>query len=98
MSVPTLKKTSEKGLGRDNTNREKIRVISDHQIGEVIRAYLKNRRDTFAQGAPTSEEAEVKDQTFVSDQGKRILLERMGQRVAKKAKTDTSSIPDGGEG
>ena len=77
----------------DNKNRTKIGVIPDHQIGAVIRAYLKNKRDTVAEGVP--KDTAAKDRTRVSDLGKRILLERMVQRIAKKAQTDISPIPDG---
>jgi hypothetical protein len=65
-------------------------MIPDHQIGAVIKAYLKNKRDTLAKGLPTSKDTEVEDEIRVSDQGKKILLERMGKRVAEKAHTDTS--------
>jgi hypothetical protein len=65
-------------------------MIPDHQIGAVIRAYLKNKRDTLAKEVPASEGTEVEDEIRVSDQGKRILLERMGRRVAEKAQIDPS--------
>jgi hypothetical protein len=78
----------------DNKSRENIGVIPGHQIGAVIRAYLKNKRDTLAEEAPTPKNTKAKNRTRVSELGKRILLERMVQRIAKKAQTDITSIPD----
>jgi hypothetical protein len=71
--------------------RRKVRVIPDHHIDAVIKAYLKNKRAALAKEVPTSKDTEAKDQVRVSDHGKRILFERMEERVAKKAQTDMSS-------
>ena len=67
-------------------------TITDHQVGAVIRTYLKNKRDTLTNAISPSRELEVADQVSVSDEGKKILFERMGRRVAEKAQTDISSI------
>ena len=67
-------------------------TITDHQVGAVIRTYLKNKRDTLTNVVSTSKDREVSDQVCVSDEGKKILFERMGKRVAEKAQTDISSI------
>ncbi len=67
-------------------------TITDHQVGAVIRTYLKNKRDTINNVISTSVDRDVKDQVSVSDEGKKILFERMGRRVAEKAQTDIASI------
>jgi hypothetical protein len=67
-------------------------TITDHQVGAVIRTYLKNKRDTLTNVVSTSDGPEVADQVCVSDEGKKILFERMGKRVAEKAQTDISSF------
>ena len=66
-------------------------TITDHQVGAVIRTYLKNKRDTLTNVASSSSDREVNDQVSVSEEGKRILFERMGKRVAEKAQADVSS-------
>ena len=66
-------------------------TITDHQVGAVIRTYLKNKRDTLTNAVSSSKDPEVADQVSVSDEGKKILFERMGKRVAEKAQTDISS-------
>jgi hypothetical protein len=67
-------------------------TITDHQVGAVIRTYLKNKRDTLTNVVSASSDPEVADQVSVSDEGKKILFERMGKRVAEKAQTDISSF------
>ncbi len=68
-------------------------TITDHQVGAVIRTYLKNKRDTLTNVVSTSRDPEdVKDEVCVSDEGKKILFERMGRRMAEKAQTDISSM------
>jgi hypothetical protein len=67
-------------------------TITDHQVGAVIRTYLKNKRDTLTNVVSGSKDTEVSDQVCVSDEGKKILFERMGRRVAEKAQTDISSL------
>jgi hypothetical protein len=67
-------------------------TITDHQVGAVIRTYLKNKRDTLTNVVSSSKDPEVSDQVCVSDEGKRILFERMGRRMAEKAQTDISSL------
>jgi hypothetical protein len=69
-------------------------TITDHQVGAVIRTYLKNKRDTLTNSAASSSsrDTDVTDEVCVSDEGKKILFERMGRRVAEKAQTDISSI------
>ncbi len=67
-------------------------TITDHQVGAVIRTYLKNKRDTINNVISTSVDRDVKDTVSVSDEGKKILFERMGRRVAEKAQTDITSI------
>jgi hypothetical protein len=67
-------------------------TITDHQVGAVIRTYLKNKRDTLINVESSSSDRDVKDQVSVSEEGKRILFERMGKRVAEKAQADVSSI------
>ena len=72
-----------KGDGRDNKSGEKHKMIPDHQIGAVIRAYLKNKRDTLAKGLPTSKDTEVErrgsglhdEVTAVENQGNRKSVE-----------------------
>lgn len=66
-------------------------TITDHQVGAVIRTYLKNKRDTLTNVISSSRDTEVKDEVSVSDEGKKILFERMGRRIAEKAQTDISS-------
>ncbi|MBA4417868.1 MAG: hypothetical protein C0392_08160 [Syntrophus sp. (in: bacteria)] len=66
-------------------------TITDHQVGAVIRTYLKNKRDTLINVASSSNGRDVNDQVSVSEEGKRILFERMGKRVAEKAQADVSS-------
>jgi len=66
-------------------------TITDHQVGAVIRTYLKNKRDTLTNVKSSSGDRDVKDQVSVSEEGKRILFERMGKRVAEKAQADVSS-------
>ena len=66
-------------------------TITDHQVGAVIRTYLKNKRDTLTSVTSSSRDTEVRDEVCVSDEGKKILFERMGRRIAEKAQTDISS-------
>ncbi len=66
-------------------------TITDHQVGAVIRTYLKNKRDTLTNVVPSSRDHDVKDEVSVSDEGKRILFERMGKRIAEKAQAEISS-------
>ncbi|HEY3275941.1 MAG TPA: hypothetical protein VGJ94_04925 [Syntrophorhabdaceae bacterium] len=67
-------------------------TITDHQVGAVIRTYLKNKRDTLTNVISATRDRDVKDEVSVSDEGKKILFERMGRRVAEKAQTDISSL------
>ena len=66
-------------------------TISNHQVGAVISTYLKNKRETITNVAHRSKGPEVADEVSVSDEGKRILFERMGRRIAEKAQADISS-------
>jgi hypothetical protein len=66
-------------------------TITDHQVGAVIRTYLKNKRDTLTNVVSSSRDHDVKDEVSVSDEGKRILFERMGKRIAEKAQAEISS-------
>ena len=67
-------------------------TITNHQVGAVISTYLKNKRETVTNVAHRSSGShEVPDEVSVSDEGKRILFERMGRRIAEKAQTDISS-------
>ena len=67
-------------------------TITNHQVGAVISTYLKNKRETVTNVARRSTGSqEVPDEVSVSDEGKRILFERMGKRIAEKAQTDISS-------
>jgi hypothetical protein len=66
--------------------------ITHHQVGSIIRAYLRNKREALADlDYDSNHIAEVKDEICLSDEGRTILFERMGQHVAEKAQTDTSS-------
>jgi len=67
-------------------------TITDHQVGAVIRNYLKNKRDTLTNATPSSRDRDAADKVSVSDEGKKILFERMGRRIAEKAQTDISSM------
>jgi hypothetical protein len=65
--------------------------ITEHQVGTVIKNYLKNRKDRLANDTPFSEYPEVTDQVRVSEEGKKVLYERMGRLVLEKVKNDLSS-------
>lgn len=67
-------------------------TITDHQVGAVIRNYLKNKRDGLTNVASSSRDRDSGDRVSVSDEGKKILFERMGRRIAEKAQTDISSM------
>jgi hypothetical protein len=67
-------------------------TITDHQVGAVIRTYLKNKRDTLANAVSPSRDHDVKDEVSVSEEGKRILFERMGKRIAEKVQAEISSM------
>jgi hypothetical protein len=78
----------------DNKSRRKRSrmTITDHQVGAVIRNYLKNKRDTLTNTLHSSRDRDLPDTVSVSDEGKKILFERMGRRMAEKAQTDISSM------
>lgn len=67
-------------------------TITNHQVGAVISTYLKNKRETVTNVPQPLGDHEANDEVSVSDAGKRILIERMGKRIAEKAQTDISSI------
>ncbi|MDR2018345.1 MAG: hypothetical protein LBQ00_05680 [Syntrophobacterales bacterium] len=66
-------------------------TVTDHQVGAVIKTYLKNKRDTITNVMPSSDDRGSADTLSVSDEGKKILFERMERRIAEKAHNGISS-------
>ena len=65
--------------------------INEHQVGTVIKTYLKNRKDKLTTASTFAEGREINDNVHVSDEGKKVLFERMGKHVVEKAKNELSS-------
>ncbi len=66
--------------------------VTEHQVGTVIKTYLKNRKDRLSNVLPLSEHREITDDVKVSEEGKKILFERMGRHVLEKVKNEISSL------
>ncbi len=67
--------------------------VSEHQVGMVIKTYIRHSRDRFANVFPFPTGEEQEDVVQVSDAAKRILYERIGRLVVEKAREE-ASIPD----
>jgi hypothetical protein len=65
--------------------------ILEHQVGAVIKTYLKNRKGRLENVIPFREYSEVNDNVNVSEEAKRVLYERLGKQVIEKAKKEISS-------
>jgi hypothetical protein len=62
--------------------------IAEHQVSMVIRAYVKNSRDRFANAIPFHGREEPDDAVLVSEAGRRVLYERMAKQVLEKARNE----------
>jgi hypothetical protein len=67
--------------------------VSEHQVGMVIKTYMKHSRERFANTLPFSSSEDPEDVVQVSEAAKRILYERIGKLVIEKAR-EQASIPD----
>jgi hypothetical protein len=65
--------------------------VSEHQVGMVIKTYIRNSRDRFANVIPFPGREESEDVVQVSDVGKRILYERIGRLVIERARGETAN-------
>jgi hypothetical protein len=65
--------------------------ISEHQVGTVIKTYLKNRKDRLENVIPFRDLRDINDNVTVSEEAKKVLYERMGKHVLEKVKNETSS-------
>jgi hypothetical protein len=62
--------------------------IAEHQIGMVIKTYLRHSRDRFADVLPLTSSDQPDDIVQVSEEGRRVLYERMERRMAEKARKE----------
>jgi hypothetical protein len=61
--------------------------IAEHQISMVIKTYLRHSKDRFGGDlALVSPEDQPDDIVQVSEEGRRVLYERMEKRVAERAR------------
>lgn len=59
-------------------------TISDYQINNVIRTYMRNMKGRMTQADRTPESA-VEDRILISDEGvKKMLFERIGEKMTER--------------
>jgi hypothetical protein len=66
--------------------------IAEHQIGMVIKTYLRHSRARFADVLPPTFSDQPDDIVQVSEEGRRVLYERMEKRVVEKARKELFPI------
>jgi hypothetical protein len=64
--------------------------VSEHQISSLIKTYLKNNRERLANAPFSSEAQAADDEVHISDEGKKILLERMHKQIMERARKESS--------
>ncbi len=62
--------------------------VSEHQINLLIKTYLKNNREKMANASLSSDAQITDDEVRISNEGKKILFERMGKQVMERVRKE----------